>query len=91
MAENGTSERLLGQLLAESRGMGRELGEIKQALAGLRKDLVDSHRDLHQRVSVLEMDKAAAKGGMRVLIVISGAVASLITLIGGFASGLFGR
>ena len=79
-AGNGSTDRLLGKLLNQTETIERDIRDIKSAQNRMASDL-------EARIGKLEMDYASASGGMRMLILLCGAAAT----IGGLVAGMFGK
>ena len=74
---------LIGQLLARGDETQRQLGKIEGTLARI----ADHHDLVIARVAILEIHNAEQTGGTRMLLLLSGAAATL----GGIAATIIGK
>ena len=75
MVDNSNTERLLGRILAQIENIERDLQDIK----GSHDKTADGHE---RRLGLLELRYAEASGGMRMLVLLCGAAAT----VGGFVA-----
>ena len=75
MADNSNTERLLGRILAQIENIERNQRDIKERQ-------IKTADDHERRLGLLELRYAEASGGMRMLILLCGAAAT----VGGFVA-----
>ena len=73
MEQDYNVERVLGSLLARSDEQQRQLGKIEHSL----ERIVGQHDLIMKRVVAMEVANASSSGGHRMLLLLSGAAATL--------------